>query len=130
MACCKKESCEEVKLAMFDFGFSNEEVNDLVQNHGQDVLSILTNALRLGLTKQFVVETLTQVGPYLLQLILSVVTKKQQLGIADATENVVDGVLVDSLIKRLLPGILEKYGDQLANLVVEAILSYLKKLSN
>lgn len=127
---CKKDECCEVKAAMLDLGFTNEEVADVVEKHGTDILSTVIDGLRLGLSKEFVLEVLTKWGPYLLDLLLSIFKKKEAAGMVGVDlSSIVDGVLIDNLLKRLLPALVDKYGEQLVNLLAEALLNYIRNLT-
>lgn len=132
-------------VTMSVFGFTTDELSSLIQEHGQEVLDLVVQAVKNGMSKDFVVSVLQLGGKVLLELLTtfstvktSVMAKKMSVS-ADA---VVEGDLVNVLpvldnasvlvdvLKQLLPTILEKVGptlvQELSPKIVAWIISLLK----
>lgn len=139
MSCCKKEvnlvQVEDLKASALGFGFDANWIADIVEKYGHDVLSLVVEAMRSGFSLAFVVEVVNKFGPVLLEFLLTLLNKKKMHALAAGEEFVVgdevgvlDWALIETLIKKYLPIIVEKYGDAIVKFIVDWITNtFLKK---
>lgn len=139
MPCCKESNVvalhhvEDLKASAVGFGFDMSWLTDLISRFGGDVLSLVVEAVRGGFNKDLVVDVLDKFGPFVLEMLVNLLNaKKLHAGVAGdfvVGEEVgaFDGAILETLLKKWLPVILEKYGDQIVGLVVQYLLDYLKK---
>lgn len=123
-------SNEELNLSAANFGFDPTWVADILSKYGADVLALAIEAARNGFSVSLVIEVLQKFGPALLQLLVDVFAQKQaslrMAAVAEGTgvilggdviqaDNVlgVDSSLLNVLVAKYLPVILEKYSPNL-----------------
>lgn len=133
----KKVCCEKFEMAKTDMvtaGFDPSYIADLIAQYGDDVVNLVVEALRNGFSKNFIIDTLMKFGPMVLQFLLSWFTKKQEasksMGMAaDAVVDakVLDASLIETFLERLLPKLLDKYGEQLIDAFIGMLVRYLSK---
>ena len=131
---------EQLKASAVGFGFDPEWVAQILEQWGPDVLAVVVEAARQGLSVTTVVDILTKLGPKLLDLLISVLNKMKMMGVAgdvvggDVVQGV-DSAVVDVLvekwlpviIQKYLPMIIDKYGPQLIQFVIDFLLKSLNK---
>jgi hypothetical protein len=127
----KEEICcyETIQKGIVEFGIDSESLGELIAKYGKEILDTISSAIKHGLSKDFILETLNRFGPILLNLLVSVLSKKvfgAEGDVVAEQEKVVDGVLKDIFMTRILPRMLEKHGDELADALIEALIKYLK----
>lgn len=138
MPCCKhaeKLSAENVvslKESAVGFGFDVNWVADLVQQYGDDVLGVVVEAMRSGFSVAFVVEIVQKFGPVMLEFLLNLLNKQKLLAasgevvVADEV-GILDASIIETLLQRYLPVILEKYGDQIIKFILDWVVNNLLK---
>ncbi len=113
-------------------GFDPNSIADLIAQFGDDVVQLVSDAIRSGFSRQFVLDTLLKFGPWLLKFLLDMFSKKQEAAVkmgvaADTLSNaVVEANLIETFLERMLPKILEKYGERLIDSFIELIMSYIE----
>jgi len=132
-----KKVCEKFELAKNDMvlaGFDPSYIADLIAQYGDSVVTLISDAIRHGFSKQFVVDTLVKFGPAVLKFLLSWFVKSQEKAMvfgaepgAVVDETVLDATLIETFLQRMLPKLLEKYGEQLLDALVGMIVKYLTK---
>lgn len=114
---------DEMNLSAANFGFDPTWVADILSKYGEDVLTLAIEAARNGFSVSLVIEVLQKFGPAILQLLVDVFAKKQAAlrfgegagvvltGDIVQGDNVlgVDASLLNVLVEKYLPIILEKY---------------------
>lgn len=142
MPCCKEkhfvevENVETLKTSAMSFGFDFEWITNLVTQWGDDVLALVVEAVRGGFTKEVVVNILEKVGPLALELIVNLMNKmKIHRGFAGPDGALVvgeevrlfDASIIETLVQRYLPILMEKYGDKIVQLVIDWIIKAIAK---
>ena len=133
---------EALKMKAMSMGASNQEVADVLQKYGPDVLSTVTEALRNGFSISFIVESFRLFGPYVLDFLISIVSKNRmianlaeqnQKGFGSLDKELIEGMIRDSevdkmsatflkvVVEKLIPYVFNKYGPQILEAVLEAI---------
>jgi hypothetical protein len=138
-------SNEELKTSAMGFGFDASWVADILQNWGDDVLSLAIEAARHGLSVTLVVDILKVFGPSILEFLVEFLNKRSMAmqqqkfgaevdGIAAPVKGLQAGfidVIIDKylpiIFENYLPLVAEKYGPQLIQLLVEMVMRNLKK---
>ncbi len=138
---------DTMKMSATNFGFDPAWIAQVLAKYGPDVLSIVLEAARNGLSVGLIMEVLQKFGPHALDLLISILNHKnlKRIG-ADIVDGPVvtgDNVLTPAdstfidiiiqkylpiLIQQYLPIIIQKYGPQLLQLAVDAIIQYLQSL--
>lgn len=160
MTCCNNPgSCTHVSALSVEqvqalcvsaqsFGFSAEDVDAVRAQHGDEVLSLMTEAARSGFSIGFVMDILKRFGPAVLQFLYELWNEQvMAAGVAAQSSGeaiVLEGPLVQGVqegivnmllnklleqLPNLLPVLLEKYGDQVLKLIVDTLLKVLAKQS-
>lgn len=141
MSCCSEvhlgvaghhaEMVEDLKVGVAGFGVTADEIADLIGKYGDTVLGTVMEALRSGFSKAWVFEALVSFGPVLLSWVLSLFNRRKMamgaggLVVGEEVKMLEAGVFQD-LLEKYLPMIVEKYGPQLIDLLVQYILKSLK----
>lgn len=119
---------ESEEKYLLEFGF---DVGDLVSKYGAQILEVIYEALRLGLTKEFVQEVINKFGPMLLEIAIQFLNQKQMMAsspdVVGEEVSLNEFLTVQVIIEKFLPQILNKYGDKLLNLVVEMLAKMILK---
>jgi hypothetical protein len=129
------------KLSAVNLGFDPAWIQQIIGQYGEDVLAIVIEAARNGLSIQLVVEIFTKFGPAILQLLVDFLNKKKMQTqfageIVDGPVNVaVDSTLIDLLVEKYLPVIIQKYlpmimeqyGAQLVQIFIDVLLKNFQK---
>jgi hypothetical protein len=132
---------EQLKLSAVNFGFDASWIAEILQNYGEDALTLAVEAARNGLSIGLIVEILTKFGPKVLDLLVSWLNQKNMMkGVAgDIVPGAIvvgdDNAFIDlivqkylpMIIQQYLPMILEKYGPQIMQVVVNIIMQSLQK---
>lgn len=134
MSCEEKKCCKEVEANMVGMGFDPTEVIDFVTKYGQDILTVISDGIQMGLSKEFLVEILTKFGPLVLEWLIDLLNKKDQGTGVDATlsnamlSGSISDVILDKLLDKLqdmLPELIEKYTPVVVNALIAALMKYL-----
>ena len=141
MTCCSKEKVsalsveqvETLKLSAQNFGFDTNWIAELISKYGADILALVVEAARNGFSIALVVEIMSKFGPDLLQFVLDLFnTKKMEAvkfgevfpptdGSMPLPGGMMDSILIN-LVQKYLPIIMEKYGDQIMKMIIDAII--------
>ncbi len=132
-------SHEELKESAVGFGFDVTWVADIVEQWGADVLPLVVEAARHGLSITLVVELLQKFGPSLLDFVVGLLNKKAFMATGEVVPGPVvegfDAGFLDLIIEKYLPVIIDKYapvildkfGPQLIQAVIDMFFKNLKK---
>lgn len=133
-------SQETLKASAVGFGFDSEWVAKVIEDWGDDTLTVAIEAARHGITVPLVVEILQKFGPRVLELLVTLLNRYRLMGVAGDVlpGQVVEGVdaamidvIVDKwlplIVQKYLPMIMEKYGEQLIKWVIDFLLNSLTK---
>jgi len=135
---------EELKSSAVGFGFDAGWISELLEKWGQDVLAIVIEAARNGLSVVLIVEIMNKLGPAILELIVELLNRNKMTGFGVTSEGElipgpviegIDGPFIDMIIEKYLPVIIEKYlplifekyGTQLIQFIIEMFLKNLQK---
>jgi hypothetical protein len=145
MSCCGGQNCgekvsalsadqvETLKVSAQNFGFDGSWIADIISKYGPDILSVVVELARNGLTVATVVDLLTKFGPEILQLLLSIlhVQTMRAAAVKSATGEVfppadlpsgpMDSILI-TLVEKYLPILMQKYGPQILQAIMDAII--------
>lgn len=152
MSCEKKSECEchtevkalqveELKVSAQALGLDEAGVADILEKWGSDVLAVCVEAARSGFSPVWVMNTLTRFGPTVLEFFTDLWNHNGMVAAASVEQGVVlgdlkvtpenlemfDGALIQKLAEKFLPMLMDKYGERILELIVEAILNSLKK---
>ena len=138
MSCDEKKVCceqfEVAKTEMISAGFDPGHVADLIAQYGDSVVNLISDAIRNGFSRQFVIDTLVKFGPTVLQFLMSWFSnaKQKNLALGVAPTNVVeqtllDASLIETFLQKMLPKLLDKYGEQLLDGLIKMVVNYLTK---
>lgn len=135
------DQVQALTVSTQSFGFSQEDVDAVRAQHGDEILSLMTEAARSGFSVGFIMDILKRFGPNVLQFLYDVWNQQvMAAGFAaqaqgesvilegPLTQGIQDGIvnmLVQKLMEQLpniLPALIEKYGDQILKLVIDLIL--------
>jgi len=139
------EQIDSVKVAAQSFGFEESMISGILERFGPEVLSLLVEAARSGFSVTWIVDTLNRFGPNVLQFFMDLWSKNvgiaaqnAPVGVAGSevvhtgvilTGEVVEGMdtnMITTMLEKLLPMIVEKYGPQLIQLVMDLIMNAIK----
>lgn len=138
MPCCKEVQLvhmEDLKASAVNFGFDEAALAELVKKFGPDILSIAVEAARNGFTPTLILEILMKFGPGVLELLLNIF-KKQNAKFGEVITgdvitgdqvNTIDISLVETLLQKYVPLLMEKYGDQIIQAMLEWIINHFLK---
>lgn len=136
------DDIDNMKMGIIGMGANSQEVADILQKYGPDVLSTVTEALRNGFSIPFIVETFRLLGPYVLDFMISVVSKnrmvatlteQQQVGFGNVEKDLIESMIRDSevdrmsasllkvVVEKLIPYIFNKYGPQILQAILESV---------
>ena len=98
--------------AMEMAGFSLEDLKNLSQRHGGDILRIIASAVDSGLSKAVIVELLEKLGKIVVELLLS----SEAAARADVKKALAEGrtssplsdLIIEQLISKLAPYFIER----------------------
>ena len=142
MSCCGGQNCGEkvsalsveqvdtLKTSAQNLGFDPSWIADIVAKYGPDVLSVIVELARNGITVATITDLLTKFGPEILQLLLSILHVKNMRGETgdvfppDPTQlpsSAIDSILI-ALIQQYLPILIQKYGPQILQAIMDAII--------
>jgi len=133
MGCCNKEMKaahhEELKASCASFGFDVTWITDLVAKYGSDVLALVVEGVRGGFSKEFVTDVLDKFGPVVLELLVGLMNKRNMnrgvagdVVVADQVGEI-DASLLQVLLEKYLPMIIDKYGDKLVAMIVDFLIA-------
>jgi len=121
-------------------GMAPSDVADVIGRYGPEVLSVLNEALKNGLSLSFVLELLRLFGPIFIDFVISFFMQKKNLGMVETdakseleallTGNTYEGLpdaLVKTLFTKLLPYVVEKYGPEIVLAIINAISDLTKE---
>lgn len=131
-------STEELKASANNFGFDASWIADILQKYGDDILPLVIEAARNGLSIYLIAETLQKFGPKVLDFLVSLLNAhnmNRKMGSApgsfiedvNSTVDVVIEKYLPMIIEKYLPIIIGKYGPQLVQLIVELVMKSLQK---
>lgn len=138
MSCCKehvKLEIDNLKHSALEFGFDFTWVSDIISKYGEDVLNLVLEAVRGGFSKDFVTEVLSKFGPLLLEFLVNLLNKnKMKLAmsgdiVVGEEVGVIDASILEVLIQKYLPVIVDKYKDQVVQMLVNWLADFLKNLT-
>lgn len=150
---CKSDTCcgntcsnpADVQLEAQSFGLSPEMAAEILGKYGPQVLTVIVAGLKSGLSLSFLLETLKLFGPMIVEFLSTLFTEKkkqvdaevakglvaQDTTVADAlAKGGVDGLppaVANILMEKLLPWALDKYGQQIIQAIMEAIMKGMKE---
>jgi hypothetical protein len=140
-------STEDVQLEAQSFGLPTEQAAEILTKYGPQVLSVIVAGLKNGLSLSFLMESLKLFGPLIVEFLTNLFaeTKKevdkevskgliaQDTTVADLlSKGGVDGLppaVANILLEKLLPWALDKYGQQIIQAIMEAVLKGMKEES-
>lgn len=123
-------------------GFKSDFVADVLEKLGPGVLEILVNAVRNGFSVNTVVDLFTKLGPLMLDVVTQFLSSLKSppdeavVGSAMAVPSklvvgeevpLLDGSVLAGLLEKLLPTLINKYGDQLVQVLVDLLMKSLSK---
>ena len=138
------DQIDAVKVAAQNFGFENYMISGILDKFGPEVLSLLVEAARSGFSVTWIVDTLNRFGPNVLQFFMDLWGKNVAIAAQNApagmaatevhtgvilTGEVVEGMdtnMITTMLEKLLPMIVEKYGPQLIQMVMDLIMNAIK----
>ncbi len=137
----KAQQVEELKVSAQALGLSVADVGEVLEKWSGDVLTLVVEAARSGFNPAWVMNTLNRFGPTVLEFFTDLWNQHTMVAAASVQDGVVlgdlkvtqenleafDGALLKRLAEKFLPMLIEKYGDRILELVVEAVLNALKK---
>lgn len=135
------EQIETLKVSAQNMGFDGDTVANVLEKFGPDVLSLLVEAARSGFNVAWIVDTIAKFGPTVLQFFVDLWHKNaafaapmgmEGTGVVLPDSVMVEGMdanLLQTLLEKFLPIILEKYGPQLIQMLMDAILNAIKPKS-
>ena len=131
----------DMKMSAVELGFAPDWVADFLEKYGDDLLGVVIEAVRNGVSVATVMEVVEKFGPVVLQFLTDLLNRFRIFGVADS--QVVDGPVVEGvnaalvetvlerflplILERYLPVLLEKYGDKIVQFIADAILRTLNK---
>jgi hypothetical protein len=128
-----------------NFGLDPEFIAECLNKYGPDVLSLCVEAIKGGFSVGFVMELFRLFGPIVLDFVISLFTKsksamlsEQKLGVAASDIDLSDflneknaekfaPIIINLLLEKIVPYIIEKYGQQILQGLLDAVLSALKE---
>lgn len=126
---------QELKASAESYGFDA----GWLEQWPFEVLALLVEAARHGLSVELVVEIVEKLGPPLLELIIDMLNKQAMTTLEeddgtyglDFKNNPLLDVIVEKylpiILEKYLPLIVEKYGKQIVELFIEIVLKNLQK---
>lgn len=140
----KCKSTADVQLEAQSFGLSTEQASEILIKYGPQVLSVIVAGLKGGLSLSFLMESLKLFGPMVVEFLSTLfIEKKKELEnnaskglvaqdatVADALKGGVDSLppaATAILLEKLLPWALDKYGQQIIQAIMEAIMKGMKE---
>jgi hypothetical protein len=138
MSCCKeyvKLEVDNLKQSALEFGFDFTWITEIISQYGDDVLNLVLEAVRGGFSKDFVAEVLSKFGPLLLEFLVNLLNKnKMRLAmsgdvVVGEEVGVLDASILEVLIQKYLPVLLDKYKDQVVQMLVNWLSDFLKNLT-
>lgn len=118
---------KELVLKAESYGLDTTWLEDTLKKYGPTVLDLIVDALQNGFNAQFVQDIIDKLGPFFLEMLTGVYKAKvKQVG-ADPTMSTagLDDTVFKTLIKELLPVLADRYGKQLLQSLVDAIIKSL-----
>lgn len=138
MVCYEKR--EALKSSAMELGFDGDWVADVLEKWGDELLGIIVEIARNGISVDFIIETLRKFGPFLLELLANVLNRRSMVGLTGEVVpgpvlEGVNGAFLDSVIERflpqilerILPNLLEQYGDKIFQFIVKWLMDILNK---
>lgn len=140
---CQNEA--DIQLEAQSFGLPTDQAAEILTKYGPQVLSVIVAGLKNGLSLSFLMESLKLFGPLIVEFLskLFVETKKQldtevskglvaqDTSVADVlSKGGVEGLppaVANILMEKLLPWALDKYGQQIIQAIMEAIMKGMKE---
>lgn len=143
-------SDEEIRNLTTDVvnkGMTETEVGDLIQKYGPAVLTIIAEGLRNNFSISFIMETIRNFGPNVLEFLLSMFSQiimqanyqenleAKKLGVvlskkADLENLIKDGkmgglssLILKTVVKQFLPKIVDLYGKEILDAIVQALIN-------
>jgi hypothetical protein len=148
MTCCGGKKCgeteaqiDEMKVGALSFGFNIDWVTQIMDTYGPEILNLVLEASRNGISKDFIMEVLGRFGPILLGLLVDLL-QQRKMKFAAMDGAVIDGTMVGEevgfmmlllerflpqLVEKYLPMLMETYGDKIVQMLMELILNSVKK---
>ena len=114
---CKCDQTEALKAQVVGFGFDPSYIADLIQKFGPDLLGIVVEAVRQGLSVATIKDIVEKFGPDVLNLLLGVLNNKSAKAFAGDQGVVIPGGvvvadqaggLIDIILQNFLPQVLQK----------------------
>ncbi len=143
MPCCKEKEevraaqiaqIEDIRLSAVGFGFDSTWISDLLAKYGSDAVALVVEAVRGGFSKDLVVDVLDKFGPLVLEFLINLLNKHKMAARGVAGELVVgeqvgaiDATIIQTMIEKYLPILVDKYGQQILDLIVSFVISRLTK---
>jgi hypothetical protein len=119
---------EELKLSAVNFGFDAQWITEITAKFGGDVLSLVVEAVRGGFSIQLVIDVITKFGPAVLEFLVNLLNNRK-MNVAGTEMSAVDfSAIIDLIVQKYLPVILDKYGPQITKVLTSLILDFIKNV--
>ena len=148
---CNTQLAEnEIQAQSFEaqsLGISAEISTDILVKYGPQVLAVVITGIKNGLSLSFVMECLKLFGPAILDFITVFFTKSRDhltpqsldangmfseseitVALAKGSVEALPPAVVNILLEKLLPWMLDKYGQQILQAILEAVLPNTKSV--
>lgn len=136
MSCCKKAAhaahMEDLKASALGFGLDMAWIGEIIEKYGDDVLGLIVEALRTGFSRELVTEIITKFGPLILEFLVNLTNKQKMKAISGDVivgeeVGILDISIIEMLIQKYLPLIIEKYGDHIVQFILTWVVNNLLK---
>lgn len=148
------EQVEVLKASATSLGLDSGQVADIITKWGPKVLATIVEALRGGLTVNFVMEVINTFGPTLLDFVVDFFNLKKMFSVGGTNvPGIIEGIevningevekldgnillvllsqLIDKfgpeLVTKILPSLLEKYGPIIVQFVMDWLLKQMEQ---
>lgn len=140
MACCREKAAmqasQDLQQSAANFGFDPAWIADVVEKYGPEVLAVVVEAARGGFSIQLIQDVMQKLGPLVLELLVNLLNKQKMARSFTGDEQMGDQVmsidigLIEVLVQKYLPLLLEKFGPQLVQMAVDWIVQHLQGLKS
>jgi len=132
-------------VAAQSLGFDSGYMAEILNRYGPEVLSTVVTALKSGFSPAFVMELVRLFGPVVVDFLISLMTttkkkveEEKKLGLVPAEQSVSDyltkngmeglmPLIMDLLLEKVLPVVLQEYGPQIIQAIIDTVVNNLKK---
>lgn len=117
---------EIMKASATEFGFDPTWILQIIGEFGPDVVAIVVEAMRQGLSKDLVVEIITKLGPMILQIMIAVMnSKKMSFTPGDPQQANILAILIQqflpTIVEVYLPELWQRNKEHIIQMLVDAI---------